>query len=106
MTGLEIFLLILVAVLAVVLGAGVRYALLAGRKIRTWEDLFTDTFEEMTNAAEIFHSLVYRRTLLADDPEIQRLVKVFDYTLSILESYINNGKELTPTEAKKEGKGQ
>ena len=72
----------LVVILVIILGVGIRYGLRAGRRINSWETLYTETYEEMKNAQEIFHSLVYRRQLLMDDPEIQRLIKVFDYTLS------------------------
>ena len=101
MTGLEIFLLTLVLGLSTILSVGIWFSARAGRRVRAWEELFTDTFEEMTNSAEIFHSLVHKRELLLDDPDIQRLIKVFDYTLSILERYIIDGNNLSP-QAKQE----
>lgn len=105
MTGLEIFLICCVVLLLVVIGFGVKYGAAAGRRIRAWETLFEETYEEMKNAEEIFHSLVYRRQLLLDDPEIQRLIKVFEYTFNVLEIFLRNGEQLVKTTKEKKEEG-
>lgn len=67
----------------------------AMERAKRLELLFLDTLDDMQNSAEIFHQLVNRRSLLSDDPDVQRIKQVFGVTLDILGEYIINGKQLT-----------
>ncbi len=67
----------------------------AFERVRKLEYLFIDTLDDMQHSAEIFHQLVNRRALLSDDPDVQRIRRVFGVTLDILGEYIAYGKQLT-----------
>jgi len=80
----------------------------AARRIQMWESLFVDSHEDIGEAYEIFSTLVNRRSLLADDPDVIRIRKVFGVVLDILGEHIKNGtdladKALQENKEKKEG---
>ena len=104
MTTLELFLLPLLVIFVGISGGLLYLALRAGARIRNLEFLFEDTLEEMTTAAEIFHTLTKRITLLTDHPDIQSLSQVMLLILDILERYVRDGKYITSTSTQEERK--
>ena len=67
----------------------------ATTRINNLEYLFLDTLEDIEHSASIFDTLVNRRSLLSDDPDVQKIRQVFAVTLNILGEYISNGKLAT-----------
>jgi hypothetical protein len=65
------------------------------RRIVTLETVFVDTIEDIEAAIVVFDTLVNRRSLLSDDPDIQKIKQVFAIILDVLGDYIKNGKEAT-----------
>ena len=75
-----------------------RFALRAGRRIRNYQTFFSDTLDQMENAADIFDKLTKRSNMLTDHPDIQALQQVMLAVLDILERYISDGKQIISQE--------
>jgi len=59
------------------------------RQVRNYEYFYEDTLEDIGFARNIFDELVNHRSLLSDDPDIQRVTQVLAVTLDIINGYIN-----------------
>lgn len=74
------------------------------RRLRHFEELFYDSFEDLQNAANIFDTLVNRRQLLSNDPDVIQIKQVFGVTLDILGEFMKYGQEITERPAEKKEK--
>ena len=104
MTGLEIFLLLLLAAFMAATAGLFYFGLRAGRRILEFQAFYEDTLEEVTMARDIFDTLVTRSTMLTDHPDVQNLQQVMLLILDILERYIKDGSYITAPPAQEEGK--
>lgn len=99
-----VFLVALVIIFAALAGFFFLASLKATQRVQQLEYLFLDTLEDIQESANIFHQLVKRRSLLSDDPDIQRIQRVFGVTLDILREFIIDGKQLTAATQKERQK--
>lgn len=96
---------ILTSVLFVLLVFVLVAALATARRLRYLEELFYDSLEDLQHSASIFDTLVNRRSLLSNDPDVQQIKQVFGVTLDILGELIRYGQEIAerpPTEERGE----
>lgn len=71
------------------------FALRTARQLRSTEEMIVDTIADIEEVATVFDTLVNRRSLLADDPDIQKIRQVFGVTLDILGEFLKNARFIT-----------
>lgn len=83
------FLIFLILILSVLVGVFIYYGIKASRLVQEYETFYNSTLDDVDSAIVMLDTLITRRQLLSDDPDVQNVYKVIVIIHDILLGYHN-----------------